>query len=91
MTRVRRAKVDQNQKEIVNQLRKAGYSVLHLHAVGEGCPDICVGKDGVNYLLEIKNKAGKLTPKQEIFFDSWQGTAHVVRTFEQALEVLRAG
>jgi len=85
---MRRAKVDNNQRDIVQRLRAAGFSVLHLHAVGDGCPDICVGYKGKNYLLEIKNGAGRLTDKQVKFFGEWKGSASVVRTFEQAQEVI---
>ena len=61
---------------------------MHLHAVGDGCPDICVGYKGKNYLLEIKNGPGRLTEKQVKFFSDWGGCASIVRSFEQALEVI---
>jgi len=54
-----RAKVDANQKQIVNALRKCGYSVLHLHTLGKGAPDIVVGVSGMNYLFEIKSVVGR--------------------------------
>ena len=85
---MRAAKVDLNQKEIVKRLRDAGYSVLLLHAVHGGCPDILVGKDGKNWLFEIKSHNGKLTPKQVEFFDSWGGQAAVARSFEQIAEAI---
>ena len=88
VTVIRKARVDLNQRAIVKQLRAIGCSVLHLHAVGDGCPDICVGYRGRNYLLEIKNGAGKLTDKQVEFFKEWRGAAYIVRTFEQAQEVI---
>ena len=49
------ARVDANQPVIVAALRAIGATVQHLHAVGQGCPDILVGYDGVNFLMEIKD------------------------------------
>ena len=48
---MRAAKIDANQNEIVDALRKAGCSVQILSSVGKGCPDILVGRGGRNYLL----------------------------------------
>ena len=89
----RAAKVDDNQREIVGALRFYGASVIHLHAVGKGCPDILVGYRNVNVLMEIKdgNKskaAQKLTPDQVVFFSTFQGKAHVVNSIAAALSIL---
>ena len=87
---MRRARIDKNQKDIVDRLRNAGYSVVCLHTVGNGCPDIAVGTEGKTYLVEIKSDAGKLTGKQKTFFQSWQGCAFVARSFEQIVEQIEA-
>ena len=50
-----RARVDANQKKIVSQLREIGCSVLHTHQLGKGAPDIIVGYNNLNYLVEIKD------------------------------------
>lgn len=89
----RAAKVDQNQAEVVEALRKAGASVMHLHAVGMGCPDLLIGFRGVNLLLEIKDgkkppSARKLTEMQEVWHVIWEGQACVVNSAEEALAVL---
>jgi len=86
----RAAKVDANQREVVKALRHAGASVQHLHAVGEGCPDILVGFRSRNYLLEIKDgkkppSARKLTPDQEKWHGAWLGDVHVVKSVTEAL------
>ncbi len=65
----KKARVDANQKEIVQQLRKRGISVLHTPQLGKGAPDIVIGYMNSNYLLEIKdgNKSQsqqKLTPAE---------------------------
>lgn len=87
---MRRARIDKNQNQIVGQLRDAGYSVLCLHTVGNGCPDLAVGKNGITYLVEIKSDAGKLTEKQRVFFGAWQGNAFIARTFDQVIEKIEA-
>ena len=51
----KKARVDANQKEIVQQLRKRGISVLHTHQLGKGAPDIVIGYMNQNYLIEIKD------------------------------------
>lgn len=40
-------RVDRNQPEIVEALRKAGASVGHTHGVGQGFPDVVVGVNGL--------------------------------------------
>jgi len=89
----RAAKVDENQREVVKALRKAGATVQHLHAVGAGCPDLLVGFRGINYLIEVKDgkkppSARKLTDDQVIWHRDWRGNAHVVKSVTEALAVL---
>jgi Holliday junction resolvase len=79
----RAARVDANQKEIVEYLRKRGASVQLLHTVGKGCPDIVVGYGGCNYLFEIKDGSKpasqrKLTPDEQEWHDEWKGSVLVV-------------
>jgi hypothetical protein len=86
----RAAKVDANQKEIVEALRSIGATVQHLHGVAQGCPDLLVGRGKVNYLLEIKDgskppSARKLTPDQVVWHSIWQGTAVVVSSIDEAI------
>lgn len=90
-----RAKVDANQKEIVKALEEYGATVLHLHQVGKGCPDIAVGWRGVNYFFEIKDGAKfkserKLTADEKRWHETWRGTVHVIESKEQALMAIGA-
>jgi hypothetical protein len=85
----RAAKIDANQAEIVAALRKAGYSVQSLAAIGKGCPDLLVGKRNRNFLLEIKDADGKLTPQQWDWHFGWKGDVRVARTAEEALAFLK--
>lgn len=71
-------RVDTDQAAIVARLRAAGYSVLSLSGIGKGCPDLLVGKNGVNYLCEVKGTKGKLTLEQEQFLNQWKGTVTIL-------------
>ena len=85
---MRAARADKNQPEIVAALRAAGATVHHLHTVGGGCPDIIVGYQGVNYLMEIKTETGKLNAREQEFFELWRGQCVVVRNVDMALNVI---
>lgn len=89
-----KARVDRNQKEIVEHLREIGASVLVMAALGHGAPDLVVGYKSKNYLFEIKDgmkppSAQKLTPDEQKFHDSWRGTIRIVHSWEDALAVLK--
>lgn len=84
------ARIDDNQREIVELFRKLGFSVVMLHQVGNGCPDIMLGKHGVNTLVELKdgNKSPskrKLTDGQKEFHESWQGEVFIVKSKAEAI------
>jgi hypothetical protein len=90
---MRAARVDRNQREIVAGLKKIGASVLLLHTVGQGCPDVLVGFRGRNVLLEIKDggkiaSAQKLTDAQQLFVASWRGQHAVVNSVAAAVQVV---
>ena len=79
----RAARVDRNQKEIVEHLRKKGATVQPLHTVGRGCPDLLVGYAGTNYLIEVKDgdkpaSQRKLTPDEDAWHYMWMGQVAVV-------------
>lgn len=89
----RAAKVDDNQTQIVAALRKAGYSVCILSAVGKGVPDILVGAHGVNILMELKDgtkprSARKLTVDEYKWHEAWQGQVDVVESVYEALQAV---
>ena len=86
---MRNAKIDRNHNEIVNALRGIGASVTSLAGVGNGVPDIIVGYNYQNYLMEIKGQNGVLTPAQIIWHENWKGTVYVVRTAEEAISILQ--
>ena len=82
------AKTDANQPAIVQALRDAYCSVLPLHRLGQGCPDLAVGYQGRTYFMEIKTDKGKLTPAEKEFMDTWRGHYAIVRTVDEALKAI---
>lgn len=97
--RRRAAKVDANQPAIVAALRAIGCSVAITSAAGDGFPDLVVGFNGLNLLVEVKDGdrppcERRLTKDQVVFHATWRGTTHVVESVAQALELIarvRAG
>lgn len=83
-----RKSVDNNQAEIVEDLRRVGATVQILSDVGQGCPDIVVGFRGRNYLMEIKDGFGRLNKLQAEWHTLWRGQVAVVKTFDEALRVI---
>lgn len=81
-------RVDRNQVEIVEKLREFGCSVQHLHVIGKGCPDLLVGYDGKNYLIELKAHGGKLTTKENEWCDRWCGQVAIAYSSEEILAVI---
>jgi Holliday junction resolvase len=79
------ARTDDNQREIVEMFRKLGCTVLDLSKVGKGCPDILVGAQSRNHLVEIKDGSKppskrRLTADQTKFHRVWRGDVHVVQS-----------
>ena len=86
---------DGNQKDIVQALRMVGASVSACQAVGKGFPDLVVGYQGQNYLIEVKDPSQpkhrhEFTPAQVEFHRDWRGQICKVFTAREALEVIGA-
>ena len=89
---IRAARVDANQKRIVEGLRKMGCSVLVVSQLKK-CFDVLVGWKGENFAFEIKDgnkpkSKRKLTNGEREFFDSWRGQVSVVESLEDAIKEL---
>lgn len=89
------ARVDKNQPEIVRTFRQLGCTVEHLHAKGQGCPDLLVGVAGLNLVVEVKDgkkppSARKLTRFQEWWFLTWQGQRCVIKSTDEAAALVKA-
>lgn len=85
------AKVDANQKAIVTELRKQGYSVAITSQLGSGFPDIVVGHKGINFMFELKDGSKppsqkKLTEDELAFSATWNGQYKVVETTEEIIK-----
>lgn len=86
----RAARRDDNEKEIVVALRKAG---AYVSFVDEPC-DLIVGYKGRTILLEVKDgskppSARKLTPNEQKFHDEWTGgSLYVVTSIQEAIDKL---
>ena len=92
----RAGKVDRNHAEIVKALRQTGASVLSLASVGKGCPDLLVGRCGINLLLEVKDGLAtppkrKLTAAEHKFHAEWAGHKEVVYNATDAVRVVLQG
>lgn len=90
---MRICRVDRNQSEIVKALRKVGCTVTPTHIVGDGFPDLVVGWQGVNHLLEVKDgtkppSARALTPDESKWHIQWRGVVHIVYSIDDALRVV---
>ena len=87
------AKIDANQEEIVRLLRQCGCSVQSLASVGNGCPDLLVGRQGRNWLLEVKDGSRipsqqRLTPLQAVWHEAWRGQVVTVRSRDEVAKAL---
>ncbi len=84
---------DQNEPEIIQALWEMGAICRRLDATlgGEmaGVPDLLVGFEGKNYLLEIKTARGRLNVHQQKFHNSWLGQVDVVRSADELRGILK--
>lgn len=90
----RASKIDANQPDVVDALRRLGATVQSLSAVGSGVPDLLVGWNGRTYLLEVKDgslppSARRLTDDQEKWHAAWCGSpVFVITCQESAIQAL---
>jgi len=82
-------KVDTNQAEIVDVLHFKGATVEFLKSGGDK-PDLLVGYEGVNYLMEVKQPGKYPTDGQIDWITNWAGRAIVVFSWEDALREIGA-
>jgi hypothetical protein len=79
----RAAKVDANQAEIVDALRRIGVAV---EVIGKPV-DLLICHRATTALMEVKNRDGgdRLTKDQVEFIARWPGVVHVVRSVDEAM------
>jgi Holliday junction resolvase len=84
-----RAKTDRNQAAIVQALRDFGCSVVCLHQLGGGIPDLLVATpSGETLLVEVKSAKGSLTPEQVQWISRWQGRVEIIRDPDEISRLL---
>ena len=87
---MRGKRVDENQKAILDDLKRLHINYFVASDVGAGFPDIVIGFRGINWFIEIKTETGKQTKSQIKFEKEWQGQYAICRSTEQVLEVIGA-
>ena len=89
----RASRVDANHGDIVKAAEQAFCSVLQLHQVGGGCPDLILGRKWrygpQNLLVEVKTEDGELTPDQIRFHREWRGQKAIIRSVDDLLALLK--
>jgi hypothetical protein len=86
-------KVDRNQPEIVEALRRYGATVLITSQL-KNCFDILVGFNGHNIIMEIKDgdlppSKKRLTEGEEKFCDEWKGGKYnIVESIDEAINII---
>ena len=83
----RNPKRDGNEAEIVEAIRSVP-GVVVSQISGAGVPDLLVSRNGINYLLEVKDRSGKLTTTQVDWHNAWTGQVAIVRTVVEALKAI---
>lgn len=89
----RAARVDENQAEIVEALRKIGAVVTPLHKVGEGVSDLLVSFRQRWFVLEVKNPSKpkadqELTPAQKKWVGLQRAPVVIVKSSLEAVGFL---
>jgi Holliday junction resolvase-like predicted endonuclease len=74
---------DANEPDIVEALRAIGCTIIQCDAV-----DLVVGYQGVNHLIEVKTKTGKLKDSQLALQATWRGQYSIARTVDEALKIV---
>lgn len=88
---MRAAKVDGNHAQIVRSLRQAGASVQSMARLGQGAPDLLVGFQGQNWVMEVKAEKGLVRAFQAAWMSNWRGHVVVVRSVDEALAAIGVG
>ena len=89
----RAARTDDNQQQIVKQLRQLGCSVAITSMIGKGFPDLVIGYKNKNFLVELKDgskpKSQKgLTMDEAKFFTAWKGQCDKCESLEEVCRII---
>ena len=91
------ARRDSNEREIIDALQLAGWSVFQADAAG--FPDLVVAKGHRTYLIEViapakdakyrHSEIPGLTEVQVHFHIHWKGDLYIARSVEEAFAIIR--
>lgn len=87
--RIRRA--DDNQKEVVDALRKIGAVVTPIHRLGQGISDLLVSFRQQWWVFEVKNLKGrgnKLTPDEKEWVGKQRAPVYIVTSPQEAVNIV---
>jgi hypothetical protein len=89
----RAGKIDRNQPEIVRDLRLLGYSVWITSALGDGGPDLIVGKGKRCIPVEVKDplqppSKRQLNDRERAWHAAWGGPVVIAERTEDVLKAL---
>jgi hypothetical protein len=90
------ARTDDNQQLIVKQLRQLGCSVAITSMMGKGFPDLVLGYQNKNFLIELKDGAKPksqkgLTMDEAKFFTAWKGSICKCENIDEILKYIEYG
>lgn len=90
----RAARTDGNHTEIVEAFRKHGCSVWDTSRMGEGGPDLVVGRWQRCVLVEVKDGSlppsrRKLTPDEIKFKREWKGAYCIVENIDDVIVTVK--
>ncbi len=90
----RAARIDVNQPEIVQALRKAGAVVTPIHTIGQGVADLLVSYRQKWLVLEVKDgakppSARELTTDERTWIGAQRAPVYIVNGVLEALAVLQ--
>lgn len=89
-----RGRIDSNHAAIVKALRACGCSVQSLASLGKGVPDLLVARCGKMWLMEVKDgdkcpSQQRLTEDEELWICRWHAHVHIIRSVEEAINVVK--
>lgn len=79
------ARRDGNERPIIEALEARGFCVTQIN--GKGVPDLLVGKNGCQWLIEVKQPKGKYNAAQQLWRERWTGPQPwCLRSVEDAMK-----
>lgn len=75
----RAAKKDDNHGQIVEDLKKIGFSIIETYQLGDSALDFICALHGETAIVEVKGEKGKLEESQKTIFRTWQGKKILAR------------